>query len=139
MPATKKHPSHRARRNQTPGAATLHVVQQGEAPSLPEREWRPETLQWWADVWASPMAPEYDHSDRHGLFVLAVLMDKFWTEPSTALAGEIRQQRTPFGLTPYDRRRLEWEIDRGDAAAEKTTARRAGRGPQAADPRKALA
>jgi hypothetical protein len=120
-----KHSSVRARRNKTSTHATLTVDHDVEAPPLPgDRVWHPQTVEWWADVWASPMAPEYDASDRHGLFVLAVLVDGFWHKPHWTAAAEIRLQRQCFGLTPMDRRRLQWEIDRGEAAAERTRSRR---------------
>lgn len=123
MPALpKRNP---ARRNKSATKATLSTAHSVEAPDLPgDRVWHPQTLAWWADVWASPMAPEYDESDNHGLFLLAVLVDAFWTEPSQSLAAEIRLQRQCFGLTPIDRRRLQWEIERSDEAQEKGRRRR---------------
>lgn len=127
MPALPKHPSTRARRNRTAGARTLTAVHDVEVPVLPEVpdfEWHHMTDDWWADIWASPMAPEYDSSDVHGLYILAMLVDQFWSQPSAALAGEIRLQRQCFGLTPIDRRRLQWEIDRGEQASGATQQRR---------------
>lgn len=134
----------RARRNKASTHTTLTAVHDVEAPSLPDgREWHGQTLAWWADVWASPMAPEYDVSDLHGLFLLAVLVDDFWQRPSQQLAAEIRLQRQCFGLSPIDRRRLQWEIDRGDSAAAKTRKRREAVAPRPAsvteDPRRLLA
>lgn len=125
MPALpKRNP---ARRNRTSTNARLTSEHEIEAPELPTAAdgWHPQTLEWWRDVWASPMAPEYDESDRHGLFMLAVLVDSFWRQPSKDLAAEIRLQRQNFGLTPLDRRRLQWEIERGDEAAAKGAKRRA--------------
>jgi hypothetical protein len=100
-----------------------------EAPSLPPSldggPWHSMTQQWWDDLWDSPMAPEYDDSDRHGLFLLAVLVDGFWRSPSKELAAEIRLQRQCFGLTPIDRRRLQWTIppasddDKGKGASRR--------------------
>ncbi|MFI6299558.1 hypothetical protein ACIBEJ_48745 [Nonomuraea sp. NPDC050790] len=115
----------RQRRNKAATSAKLQADPKMKAPELPERDWHVMTLAWWADVWASPMAPEFDASDRHGLFVLAVLIDEFWVRPSKDLAGEIRLQRQSFGLSPIDRRRLQWEIERGDEANERTRKRRA--------------
>jgi len=103
--------------------------------------WHSQTLRWWADVWSSPMAPEYDESDIHGLILLAVLVDAFWKEPSQALAAEIRLQRQCFGLTPVDRRRLQWEIERTDEAQERGRKRRTTSKPtpqQSGDPFAAL-
>jgi len=65
------------------------------------------------------MAPEYLQADVHGLYILAVLVDKFWRKPSTQLAGEIRLQRQCFGMTPIDRRRLEWSVEKVEQAARK--------------------
>ena len=143
MPAQKKDPSVRARRNKAATAATLSAeVPKRDRPELPEgREWHALTLSWWADLWASPMAGEYHASDRHALFILAALVDAFWTEPSQALAAEIRLQRQAFGLTPYDRRRLEWTIESVDEAQDRGRQRRARQQPQpvaADDPRNAL-
>lgn len=128
MPPMPK--SNPARRNKPTTRATLSRIHDVVAPALPDREtgWHHLTEDWWAAIWSSPMAPEFESSDRHGLFVLADLVDSFWTEESSkarsALAAEIRLQRQCFGLTPIDRRRLQWEIERGDDAAEKTQRRR---------------
>lgn len=121
------------------------VADDDPTPKLPERvtpegdplPWRPETLDWWADLWAAPMSNEYHSSDRHALYLLAVLMDAFWTSPTQQLAAEIRLQRQAFGLTPYDRRRLEWTIETVDAAKDAGDRRREGRGQS--DPAKAPA
>lgn len=142
MPQPKKHPSARARANRATTAATL--IEDGgsvERPVLPGiREWLPQTVEWWDDLWTTPMSREYHSSDRHALFILAVLMDEFYLDPSSSKAGEIRLQRQAFGLTPYDRRRLEWTIE----SAEESKARGRQRSqrdmapPRGDDPRSAL-
>ena len=63
------------------------------------------------------MAGKFHSSDRHGLLRVACLIDEFWTRPTVALSGEIRLTQRDYGLTPPDRRRLEWTI----ASAEKAT------------------
>lgn len=136
-----KHGSVRARRNKTSTAATLSTVHDVEAPELPaDGEWHALTLQWWADIWASPMAPEFEKSDKHGLFILATLVNEFWLSPTKDLAAEIRLQRQAFGLTPMDRRRLQWEIERVDEAQDRGERRRATtpKKAPAADPRSVL-
>ena len=154
MPQPKKHPSTRARANRASTAATLTDGRTIIRPELPPRivtdadgerlevEWHPLTVAWWDDLWASPMAAEYHSSDRHALFILASLVDQFWTNPDQKLAAEIRLQRVPFGLTPYDRRRLEWTIETAEDAKDRGTARRgrqASKQPAASqDPRLAL-
>lgn len=142
MPAMpKRNP---ARRNRTTTRATLSLVHDIQEPPLPDsRAWTAETRAWWTDIWASPMAPEYHESDVHGLLLLAVLVDDFWLSPSQALAAEIRLQRQCFGLTPIDRRRLQWEIERTDEAVDKGRKRRSTSASKAAtspadDPRAVL-
>lgn len=121
-----KDPKLRQRRNKTPGAATLVIATHADAPSasampeLPvratvERPWHPETLKFWSEVWASPMAAEYIAADVPGLVIVAQLVDRF-NYGEVDLAAEIRLQRQCFGLTPLDRRRLQWEIERAEAA-----------------------
>lgn len=141
MPLPPKHPSARQRRNRTSTAATLRPVVDVQVPELPETDegWHPLTVAWWGDVWGSPMSAEFDPSDVHGLFVLAALVDAFWTKPSASLAGEIRLQRQCFGLTPIDRRRLQWEIDRGEGAEESRRARAEATRPERKDLRSTLA
>ena len=140
-PMPKKNP---ARRNKTTTRATLPRDHDVTAPALPEREqgWHKQTVAWWADIWASPMAPEFEKADLHGLFVLADLWDAFWTADTpkerTALAAEIRLQRRDFGLTPLDRRRLQWEIERAEDAQDRGTRRRQAPRTPVADPRAVL-
>lgn len=126
-----KDPSLRARTNKSSTHALLRAVPDYPVPALPDdrdEPWHPRTLSWWNDLWASPMGPEYDASDVHGLIALAELVDLYNTSDNPAhkikLAAEIRQQRVCFGLTPIDRRRLQWTIDQGEEAEERTTRRR---------------
>ena len=119
---TPKRPDMRQRRNRTTTASSLvdtNPLSEG-VPELPKRRnekgqfvgWRPEVREWWDDLWQSPMASEYVQADIHALLMLADLMDRYWREPTAALATEIRLQRQAFGLTPIDRRRLQWEVKR---------------------------
>ena len=140
-----KNASTRARRNKTSTAATLRADAAIVAPELPDIEWHPMVLEWWRDLWASPMAPEYDDSDRHGLFELAILRNDFWRAETARerkdAAAEIRLQDQRFGLSPIDRRRLQWEIERTEDAKAKGERRRTSAAPQSGskgDPRTVL-
>jgi len=137
MPQQKKDPSVRARQNKASTAAVLTDGTTVVRPELPDREkpWHPQTLEWWNDLWAAPMAAEYHSSDRHALFLLAVLMDDFWNDPSPKLATEIRLQRQAFGLTPYDRRRLEWTIETAEESKERGRRRQRSQQEQPAAPK----
>lgn len=107
-------------------------------PQLPkDRDWLPATRRWWAEVWASPMAGEYLRSDISGLIRLAMLIDLFYQEPKTGLAAEIRQSEKGFGLTPLDRRRLEWQVVQTEEAKDKRDWQRSARA-MIVDPRKDL-
>lgn len=123
-----KDPSVRARRNRTSTASTLKLVHDVAEPSLPTRLWHEQTRAWWRDIWASPMAPEFLKADLHGLFALALLVDDLWRteDPKMRkeLAAEIRQQRQAFGLTPLDRRRLQWTIEQAEEAQDRGARRR---------------
>lgn len=111
---TPKNPKTRQRRNKASTATTLSIEAKFKAPALPRtRTWQTLTIAWWKDVWRSPMAPEFLQADVHGLYILADLVDRYWLMPGdTKLASEIRLQRQCFGLTPIDRRRLQWEVER---------------------------
>lgn len=151
-----KNAATRARRNVRSTAASVpsqSTRPAGGKPSLPERvaddPWHPHVVVWWNDMWASGMSDEYHDSDVHQLYILADLLQLFWTtDPRKVrdrllLGAEIRMQRMAFGLTPIDRRRLEWQIETVEAAQDRGTARRevkrAPKPPAAADdPRQAL-
>lgn len=123
-----KDASTRARRNKTSTNATLNSNAAIVAPELPPHDWHSMTLAWWRDLWASPMAPEYDNSDRHGLFKLAMLQNDFWMAETAKerkeAAAEIRLQEQRFGLSPIDRRRLQWEIEKSEEAVDRGSKRR---------------
>lgn len=196
MPAKKKDPSTRARRNKASTAATLprekpvvaaledysaqtvarlraeidrrnadgrpasaHLRRRGSkaelvaalvadddpTPKLPERPsgWTEMTREWWADVWASPMSSEWHESDLHNVYVCAMLYDDMWTGDTAAArqkaAAEFRQQRAALGLTPYDRRRLEWSIESAEDAKDRGARRRRAAQPEPADQKKPAA
>lgn len=158
MAPPMKDPSTRARRNKVTTRATLQADPDIRVPELPDAvgedddgdmpAWHPATRAWWADIWRSPMAPEYDQSDIHGLYMLATLVNDFWRTSSAKTRretyAEIRLQSQRFGLSPIDRRRLQWEIDRGDEATSRTRKRREREAPKAPaddpakDPRQVL-
>ena len=123
---TPKPSNLRQRKNKVSTAAKLAVEEQpAKLPSLPRgRAWDKRTRAWWKDIWESPMAGEFLASDRHELYILAVLVDSSWNDTSDLkLASEIRLQRQCFGLTPIDRRRLQWEVERLEKKERKPPAR----------------
>jgi len=101
-------------------------------------------VEWWSDVWRSPMAAEYLAADRRGLYRLATLEQDFWDATTSAarlsISAEIRRAGLPFGLNPIDRRRLQWQVGQDESAPEKAKTRRAARKKPRArkDPRDVL-
>lgn len=177
MPAHKKDPSTRARRNKAATAAKLKaapdysewtlaelraeidernaedghgtkIPKRGNAdtlraalvaddmqiPDLPDRieGWHSMTRAMWEDIWTSPMSREWDGSDLHNVYVLVAIYDDMWTAPTAKerkeAAGEYRLQRAELGLSPYSRRRLEWQIETTEEAKERGQSRRQRRG-----------
>lgn len=135
MPRIPKPDALRQRRNKSTTKATLPTSERAaknKVPPLPKRadgKWHPMVLEWWRSVWRSPMATEYLDADmKGGLYLLAELYQIRWTatEPKALIeaAKEIRLQGVLFGLSPIDRRRLQWEVEKGEQAAEKTQGRR---------------
>lgn len=113
-----KDPSVRARRNKSSTRRTLSADHDVSAPPLPVIdgvEWQPITHLWWADLWASGMAPEYLDVHRYGLFRVAMLFNQFF-DPDTALKQQLEIQvrlekaEADYGINPMALRRLEWQI-----------------------------
>lgn len=150
MGPAPKHPSVRARANKASTRSTLAEPEGSvEIPPLPVRTddegeeipWHRMTLEWWRDLWPSPMAQEYHPSDIHGLYRLAHLIDNFWHNPTDKTHAEVRLAQKDYGLTPLDRRRLEWTIENTEKAKDEGSRRRRDASPSSkssepqADPR----
>ena len=84
------------------------------------------------------MAGEWLPSDLHGLVLVARLVEDYWTAADAnvraKLATEIRLQRQCYGLTPIDRRRLQWNTDR-PAEPNPPVPAKSARARKAVDPR----
>jgi len=128
MPQPKKPASTRARANRAAGAAKLDLTKKYPVPAMPSGvKWHAQVRMWWKGVWSAPMSNEWHASDRANVVVTAMLLNDFWTATTATArkeaAAEFRQHRAALGLTPYDRRRLEWEFrSPNDPAAEAAAA-----------------
>jgi len=133
----------RQRRNVKAGATTLPApeIEQGEKIKPPtlqnpdKRKFHRFTRAWWRRVWESPMAGEYLPTDIDGLARLALLVDEYYKNPNTKFLAEIRLQEARFGLSPVDRSRLQWEVQKGEEAERKRRPLQRQHEPSAADPR----
>lgn len=125
--------STRARRNKTSTRAILRAEPDIVVPGLPSHtEWHEAVEMWWADIWSSPMAPEWCDADVHALFLAAKLMQQVWADGTSAAsrvtsATEVRHLLRECGLTPLARRSLQWEIERADEAQDRGEQRRAAK------------
>lgn len=151
MPPLPKPPELRQRRNKASTRATLPSVEESaknEVPDLYPREkatevWHPRVVAWWAAAWKSPMASEWLDSDVLGLvYRTAELQQDFWSASDAhgRLAADMRiaKNEEKLGLSPIDRRRLQWEVEKAEQAEERTTARRARKQVSGKDPRDIL-
>ena len=125
-------------------AVLTEVTPGTQIPDIPnpdDRDFHPLAIKWWDNVWTSPMANEYLETDVDGLGRVALLVDEYYKNPSGRagrdLMGDIRLQEARFGLSPLDRSRLQWEVQKGEEAQKKRQPQRA---PQSSgkDPRAAL-
>lgn len=128
---TPKSSRTRQRRNRVSTAATRSAPA-WRLPDLPplggSAKWHPLTVGQWEAMRDGPFADEYLPQDFGGMVRLARLWDAAnkarKPEMLAKLAGEIRLQEQRFGLSPIDRRRLQWEVERGEEAEERTRSRR---------------
>lgn len=146
-----KAPGLRQRRNRATTHATLPSAAEAannKVPKLYEREkssekWHERVVAWWKAAWKSPMASEWQEAEQIGLlYRLAEMLQMFWSSDDAdlrvKLEGKIRQAEIELGLTPMGRRRLQWEVEKGEEAHERTTRRRARKSVEGKDPREIL-
>lgn len=132
MPPFPKDPSVRARRNKSSSNAILRIVAGRKVPDLPEgTDWHPRAVEWWTKAWQSPMVQEWTASDEELLVVCLAARHAYWKSfdeddrrglPS--LLNTIVSTEKNLGLSPMSRRSLQWQIEQGEAAEEKTEQRR---------------
>ena len=120
----------------TGGKAVLAKALQDDdlqVPELPERVagWHEQTRRWWEDAWSSPMSQEWHSTtDVHNMYVAAMHYDDMWNAESAVdrqkATGLFLKLESVLGLTPYDRRRLEWQIETAEDAKARGRQRRSG-------------
>lgn len=119
MPGPPPKPAaQRRRRNAAPAVTKLPAGKPArKAPTLPgAAKLQKSTRDWWATVWASPMAAVWLDADVPALVRLAMLIDTVATgDASVMVLAEIRQLEDRFGLSPLARRRLQWELEQAGA------------------------
>jgi hypothetical protein len=137
----------RARRNKTSTATVLHLVESTESTwELPTRgdlaTWEPLAVRFWSDVVAQLLpSGQLVPTDFAELYALTDLIHRRWSEDGgVRYSSEIRLAGQRFGITPLDRRRLQWEVEKVEAAVDARKSRRRPTpvGRAKSDPRSAL-
>jgi hypothetical protein len=136
-------PAHlRQRTNKKAGNAMIQAVDSPEIPELPAhpdgRTWHAYTVESWCRAWGSAMASQWLPTEFDGVFRLAMKWDDYYLKGRASDLGEIRLQEQRFGLSPLDRSRLQWEVNRGDEATRKLRQRIQPSARVSGDPRKLL-
>lgn len=115
--------SQRVRRNRpTFDWVTLPVEgRKGRAPKLPAiREWSPETLRWWKELWRTPQATQWDQTGSTAV-PMAVLYQAFMeadADKKAAIAGALLAREDRHGLSPKAMLSLRWRIEEREAQPE---------------------
>ena len=107
----------RQRRNRAT-TATIVEATTARRVELPA-DYHDLTRAWWATIWDSPIASEWVDADVPGLVALAQLVEDFWRSPREQRAkahAEVRMASREFGLSPFTRRQLQWEVRKVEAA-----------------------
>jgi len=140
MPADPKPPSRRHRRNKVAGEAILPAAgRQEPAPPLPGISvWLEWTKEYWATIWASPMATRWSEFDVPALARLAKLQQDCLVDGDSRRLAEIRQLEDRFGLSPRGRRLLGWEIEGAEISEPDNGDEGATPNPPAATPAPAV-
>jgi hypothetical protein len=126
----------RQRRNRCTTATSVEA-REAARPDLPD-DYHDLTKAWWSTIWASPISGEWVDADVPGLVALAQLVEDFWRSPREQRGkahAEVRMASREYGLSPFSRRQLQWEVKRIEGASRPTPEPQRRTGP---DPRSAL-
>lgn len=119
----------RQRRNRTTTTSEI-TAPPAQRLALPD-DYHELTKAWWSTIWNSPIAEEWVDADTPGLVALAQLVEDFWCSDRDHRAkahAEVRMASREFGLSPFSRRQLQWEIKKVEAAGGKPDAEPVRRG-----------
>lgn len=111
-PAPSIKPMARERNERRKQAEFTTLVADGvlRGPELPDGDWHPRTVAWYATWRRSPMAAAFIDADWDFLLDTAMLHSQMWGGEAKH-AAEIRLRVSKFGCTPEDRLRLRLEVD----------------------------
>jgi hypothetical protein len=96
----------RGRREQTPLPAGPRV----KTPTLPKRDdgvaWHPLVVEWWTDLWASPIAADYATAHKHAAYLAAYTLDLFYRKPTERLGQRVAVALEGLRWGPVDLRKM---------------------------------
>ncbi len=146
-----KDPATLTRRNKVSTKAVLRLVKNPKIPAPPAgTDWHEQALIWWGKAWSSPMRQEWTDSDANGIELMLAVQHAYWKSFDEGdyrimpqLMNSFNTLAKQYGLSPMSRRSLQWQIEQGEAAEEKTIKRRQSRTKtglrKGQDPRELLA
>lgn len=90
-----------------------------------QQEWFEPVVQWWNDIWTSPMSNEFVDSDIHGLYLACYYLHESlnpWYKLTERLTAAKMFEATVknYGLNPSSREQLRWSVAQGTAAQNRT-------------------
>jgi len=85
-------------------------------PDLPEGDWHPRTVEWWANWRTSAQAQVMTTTDWDSMLETALMHSALWKGDLKA-APELRLRVAKFGATLEDRMRLKMQVDNEITAA----------------------
>ncbi len=116
MPGPAPKPAHLRRRRNAPVYEWVKLTETyaGPIPELPSgTRWTKGTRSWWATIWRTSMATQWDEGDVPALVELAALRQAMM-RGDWRLSGYVEKRSDKFGLTPKGRRDLRWIVTEED-------------------------
>jgi hypothetical protein len=90
--------------------ASLPAGPRVQAPTLPKRDdgaaWHPLVLEWWSDLWASPIAADYATAHKHAAYLAAYTLDLFYRKPTERLGQRVAVALEGLRMGPVDLRKM---------------------------------
>lgn len=95
-------------------------------PARDDIQWSPIVVNWWNDIWTSPMSQEFVlPADLHGLYLGCYYLQRS-IDPALKPGEQNNMSKSfdsvqkQYGLTPQARSTLKWQVAQGETAQQRT-------------------